>query len=61
MRKATNTGKGMAIETMQDSSETSELLSSGPGIEKVKKCRRLRHERSTRLPGLEEEQELELC
>lgn len=51
----------MATETMQYSSETSELSSSGPGVEKAKKCGRSRRERSTRLPGLEEEQELELC
>ena len=54
-------GEGMATETTQVSLETSELTSSGPGVGKAKKCWRSRHERSTRLPGLEEEQELELC
>lgn len=47
MRKATCAEEGMATETVQDSSETSELLPSGPGIEKAKKCRRLRHKRGT--------------
>lgn len=42
----------MATETVQDFSEVSELLSSGPGIEQAKKFRGPRHERGICCPGL---------